>query len=99
MTAQREVLQIFERDNTVTSSKLRRIGYIPATVYGKDFQPISFQVKAHEFQLALGRGVREFTLEGMGQSIEARVQQLQKESTKEVVLHAEFLVKSPVAAS
>jgi len=93
-----EALPIFERDNTITPRKLRAIGYIPATVYGKNTPSFSIQIKTHEFQLALARGVRNFRLEGMGQTIDAEVKQLQKVSTREEVLHVEFHVPVGQAA-
>lgn len=92
--SKKETLKIFERDNTITSSKLRSIGYIPATVYGKEFTPLNIQVKAHEFQLAIARGVRHFQLEGLGKTLDAQVKQLQKVNTKEEILHIEFYIPS-----
>ena len=89
-----KTLAVFERDTTITSSKLRSIGLIPATVYGKGFEPVSIQLNAHDFQIALGKGARQFRLEGMGKTIDAQVKKLQKVSTKEQVLHAEFWVPS-----
>ncbi|MCA9789798.1 MAG: hypothetical protein KC476_05110 [Cyanobacteria bacterium HKST-UBA06] len=85
-------LEMFERDTTITPRKIRSIGLIPATIYGKHFEPMSIQVNAHDFQLMLQRGIRNFELNGCGKTIEAKVHQLQKVSTKEQVLHAEFLV-------
>lgn len=91
-------LQMFERDTTVTPRKLREVGYVPATIYGKNVEPLAIQVKAHDFELALAKGVRQFTLEGFGQKIEAEVKQIQKMATKETVLHAEFVVPSTEGA-
>jgi ribosomal protein L25 (general stress protein Ctc) len=87
-------IAIFERDNTITPSKLRTIGYIPATVYGKDQEPISIQLKAHEFELALAKRHREFTLAGLGKTLNVEVKQLQKNSVKGTTLHVEFYVPS-----
>ena len=84
-------LEVFERDITVTPRKLREVGYIPATVYGKSLEsPISIQVKSHPFHLALKAGQREFVLTGAGKNIKAKVKQIQKVSTREEVLHIEF---------
>lgn len=102
---QQEVLPIFERDNTITPRKLRTIGYIPATVYGKNTPSFSIQIKSHDFHLAMARGVRNYRLEGMGQVVDAEVKQLQKVSTREEILHVEFHVpaaseaKAPQAAA
>lgn len=93
MTA--EKLIISERDKTITPSKLRSIGKIPATVYGKGFTPVSIQFEAHDFQLALARGIRTFKLEGAGISTEAEAKQIQNVNTKNKVLHVEFVVYAP----
>jgi ribosomal protein L25 (general stress protein Ctc) len=92
-----ETLKIFERDTTITNSKLRSAGYIPATVYGRSFETLAIQVKAHEFELALNRGIKLFKLEGFGKSVDVEVKQLQRENTKRAVLHIEFFVPSPPA--
>ena len=86
-------LEVLERDTTVTPRKLRTIGFIPATIYGKDVEPVSVQVKAHPFHLALKAGVREFKLTGFNTKT-VKVQQIQKHTTREEVLHIEFLVPS-----
>jgi len=86
----KNALQIFERDTTITPRKLRQIGYIPATIYGGDRQPLSIQLKAHEFEVAFHHGIRQFTLEGLGQAITAEVKQVQLNSSKGNVLHIEF---------
>lgn len=93
--AKQDNLKIFERDTTLTPSKLRLIGYIPATIYGPSVEPLCAQIKAHEFELALKRGVKHFTLEGLGQTLDAEVKQLQKHNTKGTVLHVEFFVSTP----
>jgi hypothetical protein len=53
-------------------------------------------VKTHEFELAIGRGVRVFNLEGAGKSLQAVVKQIQKENTRERITHIEFHVPTPV---
>ncbi len=93
MTKQ-EPLKIFERDTTITLSQLRKAGYIPATVYGKSIEPFSIQVKAHEFEVAISRGVRNFKLDGLGKSMDVQVKQLQKRNTTGSIRHIEFLVPS-----
>jgi len=90
--SKQETLAIFERDNTITPRKLRSIGYIPATIYGKSMEPLSIQINAHEFELATARGVNQFKLEGFGKKIEAEVKQLQKNNRKNTVIHIEFFV-------
>jgi ribosomal protein L25 (general stress protein Ctc) len=89
-----EVLEISERDTTISPRKLRSVGFIPATIYGKGREPQSVQVKSHPLHMALKAGHREFTLKGVGADIQATVKQIQKVSTREEVLHVEFL--SPV---
>ncbi len=93
-----ESLKIYERDTTITLHQLRQAGYVPGTVYGKDVTPFSIQVKAHDFQLALNRGIRHFQLDGMGQTLNVEVKQLQMENTKPNVLHVEFYVPSAGSA-
>jgi ribosomal protein L25 (general stress protein Ctc) len=92
MMSKQETLKIFERDTTVTSSKLRRIGYVPATIYGKDIQSMSFQVRAHEFEIAYNHGVRRFTLDGFGKTFNAVVKQVQRNGATGAFLHIEFFV-------
>ena len=84
-------LEIFERDTTISPRKLRTVGYIPATVYGKGRESKSIQVKSHPFHLALKAGHRNFVLKGLGSDMTAEVKQIQKVSTREEVLHIEFL--------
>ena len=93
MTKQ-ETLNIFERDNTITPRKLRMIGYIPATIYGKTTTPVSIQVKTHELELALARGIKEFSLDGLGKQYVVQVKQVQKDSARNKLMHVEFFVPS-----
>jgi len=88
---------IFERDTTITSSKLRQIGYIPATIYGKGMQPLSIQLKAHAFEVAFGHGQRRFTLEGLGNVFDTEIKQIQLNNAKGNVLHIEFYVANVAA--
>lgn len=88
------LLKIFERDTTITPGKLRSIGYIPATIYGKAVQPQAIQIKAHDFELAWFHGVRHFRLEGLGNPIETQVKQVQLHNTKDAILHVEFFIPS-----
>lgn len=84
-------LEIFERDTTVSPRKLRSVGYVPATIYGKNREPISIQVKSHPLHMAIKAGSRQFSLKGVGETIQAEVKQIQKVSTREEILHVEFL--------
>ena len=84
-------LEVLERDTTVTPRKLRDIGYIPATVYGKNLpNSLSVQVKSHPFHLAIKAGQRDFVLTGVGNNLKAKVKQIQKISTREEIIHIEF---------
>lgn len=87
-------LRIFERDTTITPRKLRSIGYIPATIYGKTFNPMSIQVKSHEFELSWFKGIKRFHLEGIGESFDVEVRQVQIQTAKDAVMHIEFCVPS-----
>lgn len=87
-----DTLVMFERDTTITSSRLRSIGYIPATIYGKQFSPRSIQIKAHEFELAYRRGVKRFSLEGMGESLAVELKQLQWNHALDKPIHIEFFI-------
>ncbi len=89
-------LQIYERDTTLTPRKLRSIDYIPVTVYGKAFHPLSAQVKAHEFELPWFRGIHHYQITGCGQTaLRVEAKQVQVQNTKDKVLHIEFYVPAP----
>ena len=92
MTALFEI-ETFERDNTISPRKLRSIGYVPATVDGKGREPQSVQFNTHDLTQALMAGNRQFKLKGYVQA-DAQVKQIQKVSTREELLHAEFHVVS-----
>ena len=87
-------LKASERDNTLNPRQLRAAGFIPATLYGKNVEPQSIQVKAHDFVLAYRNGAREFKLAGPGVNVEARAHQVQVSPVKQDVLNIEFLVPS-----
>lgn len=88
MTALFEI-ETFERDTTISPRKLRTIGYVPATVYGKGKDSVSVQLNTHDLTQALLAGNRQFKLKGFVQA-NAQVKQIQKVSTREELLHAEF---------
>lgn len=87
-----DTLAMFERDTTLTPSRLRSIGYIPATIYGKQFSPRSVQVKAHDFELAYRRGIKHFRLEGMGEALTVELKQLQWNHALDKPIHIEFYI-------
>jgi ribosomal protein L25 (general stress protein Ctc) len=55
-------LKVWERDTTLTPRQLRAAGFIPATLYGKGIEPLSIQVRAHEFYQDYLHGKRNFQL-------------------------------------
>lgn len=90
--SKQETLNIFERDTTITPRQLRKIGYIPVTIYGKTLQPLSAQIKAYEFGMAIARGIKQFKLTGLGQSLDVEIKQLQRDNAKQTVMHVEFFL-------
>lgn len=78
MTTQPSPLTVTERDNTITPRQLREAGYIPATLYGKKQEALSVQVRAHELNLLLLHGVREFQLTGFVEG-KVKAQHVQRE--------------------
>lgn len=82
-------LKVTERDTTVTPHQLRVAGYIPATLYGKDTEPKSIQVRAHEFSQFLSQGVRNFKLSGFVQG-EANARQVQRDPVSQKPISVQF---------
>ena len=90
-------LKVTERDTTLTPRQLRAAGFVPATLYGKEFESQSIQVKTHELTLAMMHGAREFKLQGLSGDMTAKVQQIQTEPVSQKPLSVEFLLTSPAA--
>lgn len=86
-------LKTSERDTTVTPHQLRTAGYTPASVYGKDIQSQSIQVRTHEFYHAFLQGQREFKLNGYV-SGSARVKNLTRNPVTQYPIAVEFHLES-----
>jgi large subunit ribosomal protein L25 len=74
---------------------LRKSGLIPATVYGKSFEPVSVQVIAREFEISFRKAGRtsviDLAIEDHGiQSV--FVQDIQRHPVSRAVLHIDFKV-------
>lgn len=78
MTSTPSPLKVTERDNTVTPRQLREAGYVPATLYGKNQEAVSVQLRAHEFNQLLLQGIREFQLTGFVEG-KVKAQHVQRE--------------------
>ncbi len=86
-------IQATERDTTLNPRQLRKAGFIPATIYSKDTESKSIQVKTKEFRTHYGRGMRIFELEGL--TMTARAKQVQIDALSQEVLSLEFLEINP----
>jgi len=82
MTSTPSPLKVTERDNTVTPHQLREAGYVPATLYGKNREALSIQIRTHEFNLLLQQGVREFQLTGFVEG-KVKAQHVQREAVSQ----------------
>jgi large subunit ribosomal protein L25 len=74
---------------------LRKSGQIPATVYGKSFEPVSVQLNAREFEITFRKAGRtsviDLVIEDHGtQSV--FVQDIQRHPVSRAVLHIDFKV-------
>lgn len=89
MSTQKE-LKVTERDTTLNPRQLRAAGFVPATIYGKNVEPRSVQVRAHELSQFYTQGVREFKLSGFLET-SVRIQELQMEPVSTKPLSVQFL--------
>ena len=94
-TTQKEApLAVAERDTTLNPRQLRFAGKIPATVYGKGRDPQSIQLDNHTFVMHLSKGVRNFNLEGLGNTpVAVKAHQVQINPISQQVLNVEFLAQ------
>jgi len=73
--------------------ELRRQGFTPAVIYGREITSLPVQVDTHEFELLLKqgaqRGVIEITVDGEDHVV--MVRDLQRHPVKRNVIHADFL--------
>lgn len=83
------------RDATLNPRQVRAQGLIPATIYGKDVEPVSLQIAGHEFTQWFLKGKRYFNLKGLDQAYSVRAHQLQVQPITQDVLSVEFLVVYP----
>lgn len=86
------VLQVTERDQTLTPRQLRSAGFLPATLYGKGKkgESLNIQVRERDFSRSYKEGSRIFKFDGLtGQLV--RVSQLQVEAVSQKVLNVEFI--------
>jgi ribosomal protein L25 (general stress protein Ctc) len=83
-----------ERDTARNPRQLRTDGFIPATIYGKGFGPLSIQVPTKPFYMAYRDGADLFELEGVG--VIAKAHQVQIHSTSHEILNIEFLFEQKI---
>src|SRR4051812_41419655 len=82
-------LKVSERDTTLTPSRLRSAGYVPATVYGRGHQSQNIQVRTHEFYHAFLQGEREFHFTGFV-SGPAKIKNMSRHPVSQIPLAIEF---------
>jgi len=93
-TADQTAIAVAERDETLNPRQLRFAGKIPATVYGKGRDPQSIQLDNHTFVMHLSKGVRNFSLEGLGATpVAVKAHQVQINPVSQQVLNVEFLAQ------
>jgi large subunit ribosomal protein L25 len=70
---------------------VRRLGYIPAVLYGKDLAPLPVMVSADELAEALRKGARHrpIRLEGAGEGSTVLIKEIQY-GLKDQILHVDF---------
>ncbi len=91
-------IAVTERDNTLNPRQLRAAGFTPATLYGKNIESRSIQVKTKDFVTTYAKGNREYRFEGIdynGNPIVAKAHKLQVTSVKDELISIEFLQISP----
>jgi large subunit ribosomal protein L25 len=80
-------------------NKIRKNGGIPAVYYGKNQEPVHFEVAASDFRLAWGPGNRNSLLnlevEGQTGEVAALVYDVQKDPISGAVQHIDFIHVSP----
>jgi len=93
-------LTVFKREKTgkETAKKLRKQGFIPAIVYGHNFDPLPISVKASELESILHKHKGEtllFNLEltnGEGGRIQAVLKEFQIHPVTDKIIHLDFVV-------
>ncbi len=67
---------------------MRRDGFIPGIIYGKNLEPISFKVKTIDFKKFMSHSVKVFevTLDGQGTHL-VNIDQLQRDNMGNEILH------------
>jgi len=83
----------------VTGKKVKRLrqeGLLPATIYGKDFSPLTVQLDSRAFSTVYQQSGRtaliKLTIPGMKKRPSAFVQDIQRHPVKRDILHADFRV-------
>jgi len=86
-------LKAEKRDNAGSkgAEKLRKVGRIPATVYGHKQAPESIALDRHDFTLQLQRGVKLFDVELAGKNDKVLVKDLQYDYLGKNIIHVDFI--------
>ena len=84
-------LNIEERKEGKNPRQLRDLGLIPVSVYGKGIEAKSYQVNAHEFEMAYkSNNDNAWELSLGKEKINAKIQELQKNHATSEFLNIEF---------
>ncbi len=81
------------REEGKNPRQIRKEGFLPGSIYGKNIEPKNIQISTHEFELA-NRNNEEGTWEINlgGEKINAKIQELQMNFSTSELLNVEFAV-------
>jgi len=74
------------------ANKIRKEGYIPATIYGPSSQPANLKVKRQEFEKAFAQAGESHVIDlsFSGKSVKAIIKEVQSEPVKGIFIHVDF---------
>lgn len=77
------------------NKKIRRKGFIPAVMYGAEFEPVSLTLSLHELQMAIqhSAGKRTLVKVNLNDGTEANIffKDFQRHPVTDLIIHADFL--------
>ncbi len=84
-------IKINEREANKNPRQIRQSGFLPGSIYGKNMDAKSFQIDAHEFEMAY-KGNKDATWElSLGkEKFNAKIQELQVNYATNEFLNVEF---------
>lgn len=83
-------VELRDVEGSTKSVKLRKSGYIPAVVYGKDFKPVSLQIKYEDFAKVIKAGERLIELSATKMKEKVLVKEVSYDEVTERVRHVDF---------